>query len=251
MMNERREPTISAYSPSREDSARQQAGGGAKAARGAQPRSSARSPAARPVVVKSRVAHLAFTVALLATTAAGVLYWQLLATQKVLARADERIADLESKFALSGDETAASTETMQAKLRWADSEIRKLWGVAYDTNRKAIAANKVNIAQAKKTADAAKTQVDGKIAAATQTLAAELRLVSDLVDAQQTSLTAIEQQNRQIVRGTQTLSDKMNSLEASKRELERRIQANEQAIEAIDAFRRSVNQQLLQLKGGG
>ena len=32
---------------------------------------------------------------------------------------------------------------MKAKLVWADSEIRKLWGVSYDTNRKAIAANKV------------------------------------------------------------------------------------------------------------
>jgi len=249
-MNERREPTISAYSPSKEDMARQQAARGNKNMRVEQAKSSARSPAAKPLVAKSKMAPIAFVLALLSSAAAGFLYWQLSETQKFLSLADIRIVDLESKFELSDDESTASTQTMQAKLKWADSEIRKLWGVSHDTNRKAISVNKSNIDQVKKVADSAKNAVDEKINSVVKTIDAELRLVNDLVDAQQTSLNTIEQQNLQVVRDAQSLADKLNSLETSKRELERRIQSNEQAIEAIDAFRRNINQQLLQLKGG-
>ncbi|WP_086931008.1 hypothetical protein [Agarilytica rhodophyticola] len=247
-MSERREPTISSYSPSKEDSPRQ-ANMGNQRARPAQ-RSSAHSPAAKPVAAKSTMAVFAFLIALVACCAAGYLYWQLMEAQKRQIISDQRIADLEGKFELSGDESEISTQAMQAKLKWADSEIRKLWGVSHDTNRKAIEVNKKNIASALKTAKAASSSVDAKVQKATKDIIADLKLVSDLVDAQQSSLTTIEDDNAAIVKQAQLINDKLNSLETSKKEFERRIKTNEQAIEAIDAFRRNVNQQLLQLKGG-
>lgn len=247
-MSERREPTISSYSPSKEDGSRQ-AGAGSQRTRPAQ-RSSAHSPAAKPVVVKSSLAPFAFLLALLASAAAGFLYWQLLESQKVQIIAEQRISDLEGKFELSGDETEVSTQTMQAKLKWADSEIRKLWGVSHDVNRKAIDENKKNIASALKTAKAASSSVDSKIQKVTKDIVADLQLVSDLVEAQQASLSNIEDDSAAIVKQSQLINDKLNSLETSKKEFERRIKTNEQAIEAIDAFRRNVNQQLLQLKSG-
>ena len=250
-MNERREPTISTYAPPKDEAVRSQAPSGVKARPVPQaPPSAAHSPAAKPIVVKSTLAPFAFVFALLAGCAAGLIYWQLMETQKLLAASNARIADLESKFALSDDESTASAATMQAKLKWADSEIRKLWGVSYDTNRKAIATNKANLAAVRKTANETKDSVDGKIKSATKGLTADLSLVSDLVDAQQASMTSIEKQNLQIKRNAQSLTDKINSLEASKKEQERRIKSNEQAVEAIDAFRRSVNAQLIQLRGG-
>ncbi len=250
-MNERREPTISAYSPSKEDSSRPQGSqAGGKSPRPQQKRSSANSPAARPVVTKSRMAPFAFLVALIAVGASGFSYWQLMNAQKLLASADLRIAALESKFEMSDDETTASAQTMQAKLKWADSEIRKLWGVAYDTNRKAIESNKSSIAKAAQVANSAKSTVDAKVKKLTQSLGGEISLVSELVDAQQNTMTAIETQNQQLTRDNQTLVDKLNILDSNRKELERRIQTNEHAIEAIDAFRRNVNQQLLQIQGG-
>ncbi len=241
-MSDRKEPTISAYTPSQEEAKRQPV-----ASRPSQNAPTSRPTSApRPVIVKSKLAPFAFLVALVAFGAAGFLYWQLLETQKVLTEADARIAQLEGKFELSDDESAASVEMIQAKLKETDSEIRKLWGVSYDTNRKAIAANKSGIAQVKKVADSAKSSVKTE----TKTLNGEISLVSDLVEAQQNSLSAIETSHQTLQQNYQSTNDALNSLETQRKEMDRRIKTNEQAIEAIDAFRRNVNQQLLQLRSG-
>lgn len=247
-MGDRKEPTISTYAISKEEAAaakdqsraQQRPQQGARPRQGA-PTSAARSPAARPVIQQksSPLGVIALLVALIASGAAGYSTWRLLEAEKMLAQADLRIAGLEGKFELSDDEANASSATMQAKLKWADSEIRKLWGVSYDTNRKAIAENKSSIAQAAK-------GVEKKIKSANQALAGDLRVVSELVDAQQTSIEQVDK----IVSENQALVDKLNILDSNRKELERRIQTNEQAIEAIDAFRRNVNQQLLQIRGG-
>ncbi|MFL0810620.1 MAG: hypothetical protein K6L76_09415 [Agarilytica sp.] len=254
-MGDRKEPTISTYAISKEEAAAskgQQKGQPSarprQAAPKSAPKSAARSPAARPIVQQksSPVGVFALLIALLAGGAAGYSTWRMLEAEKMLGEADLRIADLEGKFEMSGDEANASSATMQAKLKWADSEIRKLWGVSYDTNRKAIETNKAAIAKASK----ATSGIDRKIKAATQTLAGDLRVASELVDAQQSSMESIEAQNAEITRDYQALVDKLNILDSNRKELERRIQTNEQAIEAIDAFRRNVNQQLLQIRGG-
>lgn len=230
-MSERREPTISTYAPTKEDAARPQAG--AKATRQAAP--SSRSPAARPVVVqkKSILAPFAFLFALIACGAAGVLFWQLQLSNQRLIAADERIASLESKFEMTGDEVNTSTEAMQAKLKWADSEIRKLWGVSYDTNRKAIQQNVEDIAKVASTANSTKKAVDTKV----NEVVAELKVVSELVEAQQGTFTSLENRNKQMMQS-------IDKLESAKRDLEAKVKSHEQAIEAIDAFRKKANQQL-------
>lgn len=238
-MNERREPTISAPAAKEELSTKSSG-----PRRSGQP--ATHSPAARPVVVKSKLAPVAFLFALCGLGAAGFAYWQLTLTQQALADADRRIAELEGKFALTDDEVSASTETMQAKLKWADSEIRKLWGVSHDTNRKAIAANKSNIEKAEKLAKEASKNVDAKVKAALGNVTAELKLLSDLVDAQQLSLANIENAQAKLNTQSQNIQSKLSELDS----LQKRVKTNEQAIEAIDAFRRNVNQQILQLKGG-
>lgn len=245
-MNERREPTISA--PSKEEVNAPRSSGPRSANTSAAPSSNpgAKSPVARPVVVRSKLAPVALLFALCGVGVAGFAYWQLTLTQQALAAADLRIADLEGKFAMSDDEVSASTETMQAKLKWADSEIRKLWGVAYDTNRKAIASNKDNIAAVEKVAKNASKQVDSKVKEALKSVTADLKLLSDLVDAQQLSLSNIESVQSKLNTTAQSIQTKLTELE----KLDKRVGNNEKAIEAIDAFRRNVNQQILQLKGG-
>lgn len=264
-MTERREPTISAMRPEKDDASRSSGatqtspqgergrsnGGGTRKASAAEQRAKpnrAPSRPAQPVVVKSALAPFAFLLALVGVGFAGFAYWQLLETQKLLVSAEERIVSLESKFELTDDELNASSATIQAKLKWADSEIRKLWGVSYDTNRKAIATNKTSLARTEKLAKQAAGSVDAKIKSALKDATSELKLLSDLVDAQQVSLSSIETKNAQTVAQGQGLADKLNRLDSLSGELKRRVKTNEQAIEAIDAFRRSVNQQLLQLK---
>ncbi len=231
-MSERREPTISTYSPTKDDAGRPNPGVKASSRQAA---ASSRSPAARPVVVqkKSILAPFALLFALASCGAAGYLFWQLQLSHKSLKEADQRIAALESKFEMTDDEVNTSTQAMQAKLKWADSEIRKLWGVSYDTNRKAIKQNQEDLAKVAVTANSAKKAVDTKV----NDVVAELKVVSELVEAQQGTFTSLENRNTQLM-------ESIDKLEGAKRELESKVKSHEQAIEAIDAFRRKVNQQL-------
>src|SRR5690606_36879218 len=76
----------------------------------------------------------------------GYLAWELVQSQESLAEARQRIAGLETRLNIDSDESSQTLDQIQDKLEWADSEIRKLWGVAQDTNRKRIVANEDNIA---------------------------------------------------------------------------------------------------------
>src|SRR5690625_6143823 len=72
-----------------------------------------------------------------------------MAEQQVV-QSETRITDVERRLDVTYDESVGSIEAVQAKLQWADSEIRKLWGVSYDTNRGNITANREQIAALKK-----------------------------------------------------------------------------------------------------
>lgn len=248
-MPERREPTISSSRPESEDASRRNSNAEPTAHSSRQqtqkPSSRARESShhsVRPVVIKSKSGPFALFLAFLAIGASAFLFWQSqqsqIVLQKTLADSEARIAELESKLALTGDEASASVTALQAKLKWADSEIRKLWGVSYDTNRKNITDNATAITTANKQLNA----VDGKIKSATQNVETDVKLLNELVDTQQVSLALIEQK----IAAANKAAEKMTQDNTA---LKKRIETNEQAIEAIDAFRRSVNQQILQLKG--
>src|SRR5690606_10123498 len=88
--------------------------------------------------------------ALLGVGLGGFFGWKLTQAQVQLQQADNRIAELEGKLSMTSDQSSQSLTQVDAKLKWVDSEIRKLWGVSNDTNRKAIAANKNNIGDLEK-----------------------------------------------------------------------------------------------------
>ncbi|WP_444888349.1 hypothetical protein ACJJIX_13330 [Microbulbifer sp. VAAC004] len=176
--------------------------------------------------------------------ASGFLYqqWQESRTQLVnaenrIADAENRIAELEKRFSLSDEESTASVEVLSAKAKENSSEIRKLWGVAYDTNRKSIAANKA-------ANEANKKQV------------ASLNSKLGSLDASVKKIAAVESALAELRKGSieskREMTDKISRLErqlASVRsDLTMRVGANEEAVESIDAYRRSVNKDLVQLR---
>ncbi|SMF02974.1 hypothetical protein SAMN02745866_00248 [Alteromonadaceae bacterium Bs31] len=238
-MSERKEPTINAIRPEQDEIRNRPKASQARAG-------AAQVPPARPVIVKSRLAPLALFVALVGVGLAAFAYWQLMEAQKQLVASETRILDLESRLEMSGDESTASMAAMQAKLKWADSEIRKLWGVSYDRNKKSIEKNTEQLAVLSKGAKS----VEKKIAAALKAPNTEIKLINDLLDSQQSSMSAIESKTQAQLSQVQELSDKMRQLEKMEAEFKRRITSNEEAIQAIDAFRRSVNKQLLEQNSG-
>lgn len=243
-MVERKEPTISGARSESEAHARrsQESAQGEPARQPSHPqRAASRKPIAqhsqRPVVVKSVAGPMALFLVVVAIGFSAFSYWQLQLTQEMLRAADVRIAQLESQLTLTDDEASASVTALQAKIKVTDSEIRKLWGVSYDTNRKRIAENLEAVTALKKTLATAQAQNKVSFDSA-QT---DIKFLNELVDSQQVSLAQIEQKNTAII----AMFDKGAKTNEA---IEKRIAVNEEAIEAIDAFRRSINQQLLQLK---
>lgn len=241
-MNDRREPTISGMRIDPED-ARLRKTTRQNGTRPAQPtsaRAGAPSPQ-RPVIVKSKLTGPALFLALVGLAAAGGLGWQLFEMQKQLVDAQMRVAQLEEKLVMSDDETTASAAAMQASLKEAHSEIRKLWGVAYDKNRKAIADNKSGVSAAKTQAANAKKSADS--------LKSDISRVEGLVKNQNTAMSNIEESAAIISSQARALNEKNARTEQKLATVQEQLKDIEQDIEAINGFRRSVNQQILQLKG--
>ena len=128
-------------------------------------RSSRPAPVSQRVVeVKSPLAPLALVAAIIALGFAGLLFWQSSIQNKTsnallseLQAAKVRIEQLEQKLTATGDESsqslaglAAGIKAFNATAEENSSEIRKLWGVAFDRNRKAIEENKNKVAAAVK-----------------------------------------------------------------------------------------------------
>ncbi|MFA0813206.1 hypothetical protein [Microbulbifer epialgicus] len=210
-----------------------------------------REPTAEPqVIVEERRGGFSFlglcalVLAMGGLAASGFLYqqWQEGRTQLVdaearIADAENRIAELEKRFNLSDEESTASVEVLSAKAKENSAEIRKLWGVAYDTNRKSIAANKTAAAANKKQVAALSTKLNG--------LDASVKKIASV----ETALAELRKGN---IESKREMTDKLARLErqlASVRsDLTMRVGANEEAVESIDAYRRSVNKDLVQLR---
>lgn len=247
MVQDRREPTISAIKPERDEIASHQNRLNQRPAAPSRP-----ATASRPAPAKrSATAVFAFLLALVGIGTASFSVWKLQEAQRALTSSNARIAELEARLNLTNTESDQSVTKIHEKLDWADSEIRKLWGVAYDTNRKAIAANKTDL------------QTVGKVA---NSAAAEAKKANQLAQSQQNTLSTLQTQsgeqqliltrnNEQIDSLQQRLrevTDKANALNAQVDKLQNslpsRVASNEEAIKAIDAFRRSANSDIQQLK---
>jgi len=169
--------------------------------------------------------------------AAGFLYTEGQKINAELAAAEQRIVQLEKRFEMSGEESAASVEVLSAKVKENLSEIKKLWGVSFDTNRKSIAANKAAADSAKKEVAALSKKVSG--------VESSLKKVAAL----ESDLAKLKESTASASRDTQ---DKVASLERQlssvRADLTARVGANEEAVQSIDTYRRTVNKDLVQLR---
>ncbi len=224
-----------------------------KAAAGSKARAESRSStrAARSSGPSSVALSFSLLLALAALAGSGLLAWQLQQAKGQLVAAAERITVLEQKLDLAGDESTQSVTAIRAKLKWADAEIRKLWGVSYDTNRKSISSNKATITKLNKQLSAA-----SKAASSAKKLASghqgQLDKLKQQVSSGADSLSQLSSRASEQQQSLQQAVDKVNQanrqLALLKSDLAARVASNEEAIEAIDAYRRNINRDLLQLQ---
>lgn len=199
------------------------------------------------------LAIVALIIAVAGLGGSGFLAWQWKVAQDDLVQANSRIESLERRLDITSDESSEYVENIQEKLEWADTEIRKLWGVSYDTNRGRISANQQNIEalrndlnSVKGTADSASTRV-GELSTALEETQGELSGLNESLEALQASTGSLEEQRRRL----QNLSEDVDRLDQSLANLAGvadRVSTNEEAIAAIDSFRVSINRELMSIK---
>lgn len=251
-MTERQEPTISTLPLDKEEPLRARPAAGATTTRPVPPPVSA-----RPVVVRSPLGPLALLLALAAGGAAGFVYWQLQLAQQNMQRtataltaAEARVTELEKRLALSDDESTQSITVLQANIKENTAEIRKLWGVTNDRNRKAIEQLEAKTAALEKSLTGVDDKLKTALTEVTGELTGELKVLSDLVEAQQTAIQSADLAVKTQVQSLAAANRKLEQMEQLDAELRKKVQAHEEAIKAVDAFRLQVNRELLKLKGG-
>ncbi len=251
---ERREPTFSNSSSTLNDAAE-------SAPRRTQPSQMDDTPPARnrpkPEIAPVRVAPapssslpaLALVVALISAAGAGFLGWQLFQAQAQLKQADGRIQNLEQQLNLTSNESSASVVALQANLKKLDSDLRT--SIAnIESNRKAIAAALEKISAVGRDAAVGKKEAgDAKAGLSTlkQTVDANKALADASAAKIDTASTGIAQQQQAV----QSLKESLAKLELELVDLDnlaRRTKSNEDAISAIDDYRRTTNREILQIK---
>ncbi|MDO3387093.1 hypothetical protein QWI17_14700 [Gilvimarinus sp. SDUM040013] len=241
---ERKEPTLGGISAERDDHHEPVASGASRSRASVEPQ----------VVHESSgpgfVAVFALLLAIAGIGGSGYLAYTLTESQKALVAAQNRITNLEAQLNLNSNESNETVDQIRDKLEWADSEIRKLWGVSHDTNRKRIQANQEAIAANKRTLSSAeKDAASARAATASlkRDVEAELAgLQTQLASAQEAMATLTSSADRieSLSLDVQRVMQQMPGL----RGLAARVKTNEEAIAAIDAYRRSINRDILQLK---
>ena len=254
---ERREPTLSTGGtpePTESFSRRQQPQAHdhdddlppARSTRRATPQA---TPANISAAESSSLPAIALVIALVAVGGAGFLGWQLFQAQVTLKQADQRIQGLEQQLSLTSEESSASVVTLQSNVKKMDAEVRRITALI-ETNRKAIAANSEKTsAVARDAANAQKAGTDAK--AGVNTLKQEVaanKTVADAAAAKIDGMNASVSQQAQSMQNLKEELDKMQLEMTALDSLAARLRTNEEAISAIDDFRRSTNREILQIK---
>jgi len=163
---------------------------------------------------------------------------------------DARVQVLEQKLSVTDESLSESGAAMQSVLQGHQeelemhmSEIRKLWGVAYDTNRKNIETLEKN--QATQTAQLG--SIRDSVAKA-EALAGTVQNLNSRVDAAANQSLALSAGFDETESQVRELTDSVGLIRAELNTQKNLVTDHSDAIEAIDQYRVQINQRLIQLE---
>ena len=164
--------------------------------------------------------------------------------QATLASASGRIAVLEDRLRVTDEAMTETGQDTRQQLGLWESEVRKLWVITNERNRKWIKDNEANIGRLQKSLSTIETGVrdlNSAVSRHDRAFAQQQTIVDQLV--------SVDLQIQQMVNSQRDLMDKVNaarqevaSLQAG---LASRVADNEQAVAAIDAYRLQINNRLV------
>lgn len=179
----------------------------------------------------------------------GVGGWFVMNQQTLLTAAKAAQADSEARLKVLEDRLRATDEVMsdagadtKEKLGFWESEIRKVWDVAYKVNRGWIKENQALL----KSHTANLSELSTGIAALKGDLSAQGDGLGDLTSRLE-ALDELSAKLEAVTAGQDKLAKSIASIDVS--QLTERVIRNEQAVAAIDAYRVQLNSRLTQLQG--
>ncbi len=222
------------------------------------PGNRSKAPAGGPSRTAGTVGILWKLLVLILIVGLGGLGYFFMQEEARLASLQSRFDELENKIVSTDESLNQSGAALSIKLKSHDevldkhwSEIKKLWGVSYDRNRKTIEAQEKTIKGLQASMAARKKEV-GSLNGKFDELTGKLAKTAKSVDTVASASLAAKLEVNDMVSQSQELVDQFNHLEqnlkASQQDLRTRIANTEEAIEAIDAYRRQVNRDIQQLK---
>lgn len=169
-----------------------------------------------------------------------------------------RFNDLEAKIVSTDESLSQSGAALSIKLKehqksldehW--SEIRKLWGVAYDKNRKTIEDQGKTLASQEKVVKGLQASMSAR-KKEIEALESKADKASKSAETAASSALAAKLEVNDMVSQVQDIADRLNRVEKglkdSQQKTNGRIATNEEAIRAIDAYRLQINRDLQLIK---
>lgn len=177
-------------------------------------------PAHAPNVVhkKQSLAGIYFLLILLLIISAGAGYWlwqQNMQLRNELYGAKSEIQNLDHQLLAADVSANKQGETLEETLNNHASEIRKLWGVAYDTNRKSIASN-----------DAAIEDVQKKLSTMRETMSTQSKRIAVQAEA----FNEVEAGFNKLVPSVANIDQAVKSIAAKQDEQAKQLQSAEKLI---------------------
>ena len=137
-------------------------------------------------------------------------------------------------------ETAGETDE---QINFWESEIRKLWAVSNERNKRWIQDNQKLLRSQKTTIDALEA-TDKSLRSTVARHENALGRQDEVAD----QLASIELQLQRVLRGQRDLVDKVNAAAQTVAGVNSSVQEHEQAIAAIDSYRRQFNTRLVDIE---
>ena len=210
------------------------------------PRGAIPPRAAKAEAAMGLTARLVVTIALALAAIACAWAWQLqpLAdtsrTQQLALQG--RVADLEALLSDTDETVNKSAAAMSAQIRLIDTEVRKLWDARKVSNGKLTKVEKSVTTQEKTLTEL--TNITTVHSSTLETMLAELSALTQVAgDLERLAASAQRAQT-----DVERLADGLNKSNPARAALRKQVDSNGEWIESINAFRRQVNANMVELE---
>lgn len=189
---------------------------------------------------------IALVLALIGVAGAGFLGFQLIEAKEIITKDSARIAQLESQLNVTSTESTQSVTALGINLQKVDSDVKKLW----DATKKSNSDHNDKEASLSKNIDAVKAEVantKSDINSLKQDSLAHKASIEEIpprIDALDKNLAEQRKKVADVAASVNAMLSQVKSAEG----LASRITKTEEAIDAIDDNRRTINRDLLQIK---